>query len=206
MNRRIITSITLFLIAFVIAVYQGVIARSVDDAGSPSDEAAYEAAFGAYEADDGTYSYDDEDEDERSNTNATVTNVVDGDTIDVVLDEGFEARIRFLGVNTPETVDPRRPVECFGAEASNYAKTILSGERVLLEADPQADERDRYGRLLRNVFLADGTDVNALLVERGYAYAYLGFPMDPERKAELKRLENRAREGELGLWSPDACR
>ena len=133
-------------------------------------------------------------------TNATVTKVVDGDTIDVRFDIGDVARVRLLGVNTPETVDPRKPVECFGKEASAFTKSTLEGKLVRLDADPQADERDVYGRLLRNVTLADGTDVNALLVQQGYAYAYLSFPLDPTRKKQLSDLEKEAKEAKRGLW------
>lgn len=145
-------------------------------------------------------------EDTKIKTNATVTRVKDGDTFVVKLDgEGEEFTVRLLGVNTPETVDPRKPVECFGKEASQFTKSKLADQRVRLDADPQADERDKYGRLLRNATLADGTDFNASLVKEGYAYAYLSFPLAPARKAELKRLETEAREGKRGLWGDGAC-
>jgi micrococcal nuclease len=205
MKKRYLASIAFFLIAFVIATYQGVVARSEEDPSQTSSDSDIEI----YEVDlDDVYAGVDEEfvsEEEQENTNAVVTKVVDGDTMDVLFDNGEEARIRFLGVNTPETVDPRKEAECFGAEASAFTKELLAGERVLLSEDPMADERDKYGRLLRNIYLKDGTDVNALLVESGYAYAYLSFPLDKERKAELKQLENEAKEAERGLWAPDAC-
>jgi micrococcal nuclease len=139
-------------------------------------------------------------------TNATVVRVVDGDTFVATLDaEPGEFRIRMLGVNTPETVDPRRPVECFGKQASTHLKELIEGQRVRLESDPQADERDRYSRLLRNVVLEDGTDVNAALVRDGYAYAYLSYPLNAERKQELKKLQEIARASESGVWSPEVC-
>jgi micrococcal nuclease len=208
MKKRYLASIGLFLIAFVIAAYQGVIARSDEEpvqASSASDVEIYDVDLddiygGLEEETEGALS-----EEDQGDTNAVVTKVVDGDTMDVLFDSGEDARIRFLGVNTPETVDPRKEAECFGAEASAFTKNLLSGERILLVEDPMADERDKYGRLLRNIFLKDGTDVNALLVESGYAYAYLSFPLDKERKAELKQLENEAKEAERGLWAPDAC-
>jgi micrococcal nuclease len=142
---------------------------------------------------------------EESNTNALVTKSVDGDTFHVLLDNGEEATVRFLGVNTPETVDPRRTVECFGKEASNFTKSYTGGKRIRLEADPQADEVDKYGRLLRNVFLEDGTDLNATLVKEGYAYAYVDFPQNKVRKAELLRLEEEARDQKRGLWADGVC-
>ncbi len=139
-------------------------------------------------------------------TNATVVHVVDGDTFDADLDGVGKVRIRMLGVNTPETVDPRKAVECFGKDASDFSKSVLrEGSRIRLDADAEADERDKYGRLLRNVILADGTDVNARLVAEGYAYAYTSFPLAPERKAELIRLEREAKEAERGLWG-STCR
>jgi micrococcal nuclease len=138
--------------------------------------------------------------------NATVTHVVDGDTLDVKIDGGEEARIRLLGVNTPEVVDPRKPVECFGKEASAFTKSLLAaGARVRVNADPQADERDKYGRLLRNIVLEDGTDLNATLVASGYAQAYLSFPLNPERKRQITKLQNEAKASKRGMWAPDAC-
>lgn len=140
-------------------------------------------------------------------TNAKVLNVVDGDTIEAVLDSepNKTVRVRLLGINTPETVDPRRPVECFGKQASDFAKQTLSDKRILLESDPEADEIDKYGRLLRNVFLPDGTDFNALMVESGYAYAYVSFPQNKARKAELRALEQSAKAANRGLWNPEIC-
>ncbi|MBI5655116.1 thermonuclease family protein [Candidatus Uhrbacteria bacterium] len=138
--------------------------------------------------------------------NSTVVKVVDGDTIEAELDSDKKVyKIRFLGINTPETVDPRKAVECFGKEASDKMKELVSGKRIRLEADLQADERDKYGRLLRNAYLEDGTDLNAFMVREGYAYAYLSFPLDARRKAELKKLEQDAKMAGRGLWSPDAC-
>ncbi len=137
--------------------------------------------------------------------NATIVNVADGDTFDAQLSDGSNVTVRMLGVNTPETVDPRKPVECFGKEASDFTKNLLSGKRVRLDPDPQADERDMYGRLLRNVTLEDGTDVNAVLVRDGYAFAYLSFPLDPARKKQLYDLEANAKELKRGLWNEEIC-
>jgi micrococcal nuclease len=139
-------------------------------------------------------------------TNASVTHVADGDTFDVTLDNGENATIRMLGVDTPETVDPRKPVQCFGKEASNLTKSKLTDARIYLAADPQADERDKYGRLLRNVTLEDGTDYNLYLVQQGYAHAYLSFPLDAARKKQLADAEKEAKEQKRGLWAPDACK
>jgi micrococcal nuclease len=138
--------------------------------------------------------------------NATVLRVVDGDTFVVKLDsEPGEWTIRFLGIDTPETVDPRKPVQCFGKEASQKQKELTDGKRVRLESDPSADERDKYDRLLRNVFLEDGTDVNAFMVQNGYAHAYLSFPLNATRKKALRLFEEEAKREKRGLWADGVC-
>lgn len=139
-------------------------------------------------------------------TNALVVRVVDGDTIDIRMDgESVEEKVRFLGINTPETVDPRRTVECFGKEASNFMKALLNGKRIRAEGDPEADERDKYQRLLRNIILSDGTDVNASMVGSGYAYAYVSFPQNKTRKKQLVRLQEEAKNAKRGLWADETC-
>lgn len=140
-------------------------------------------------------------------TNALVVRVVDGDTLVAKLDNepSREQKVRLLGVDTPETVDPRRSVECFGQEASSFAKIVLTGQRIRLEADPEADEMDKYGRLLRNLYMKDGLDFNATLVVRGFANTYLSFPLNEERKVQLRRLEKQAKQDGAGLWSDQAC-
>ncbi len=139
-------------------------------------------------------------------TNALVVRAVDGDTIEVLRDgESKDEKVRFLGINTPESVDPRKPVECFGKLASHLTKSLIEGKRVFLAPDPEADERDKYDRLLRNIILADGIDLNATLVRAGYAHAYLSFPLNKKRKQELSRLQDEAKLAERGLWAPEAC-
>ena len=133
-----------------------------------------------------------------------VAKVVDGDTIDVEID-GQVKRVRLIGVNTPETVDPRRPVECFGREASNKAKELLAGKRVRLEVDPSQDERDRYGRLLRYVFLEDGRNFNKLMIEEGYAYEYT-YEQPYKYQAEFREAHIEAASNKRGLWSDDTCK
>ncbi len=141
-----------------------------------------------------------------TSTNALVIRVVDGDTFVARVDgQAEDIKVRLLGVNTPESVDPRRPVECFGKEASHFAAQTLDGWRVRLDEDVQADDRDKYGRVLRNVIRGDGMDFNATLVRQGYAYAYLSFPLNKQRKIELKRLQEEARRSNAGLWDPRTC-
>lgn len=127
-----------------------------------------------------------------------VMKVVDGDTIDVLLDGKVE-RIRLIGINTPETVDPRRPVECFGKEASEKAKSILSGKLIVLESDPTQGERDKYDRLLRYVFLEDGTNLNLSMIQEGYAYEYT-YNLPYKYQTAFKQAQRKAKENKMGLW------
>jgi len=127
-----------------------------------------------------------------------VTSVIDGDTIEVVL-AGRPDRVRLLGVDTPETVDPHRPVGCYGPEASAFTKQHLAGRTVRLRFDRQ--RRDRYGRLLAYVYLR-GRFVNASLIELGYART-LSVPPNTAHAAELASLERRAALDGRGLWG--AC-
>ena len=129
---------------------------------------------------------------------APVTNVVDGDTIDVLI-EGRELRVRYIGIDTPETVDPRRPVGCFGREASERNRQLVEGRSVGLEQD--VSETDQFGRLLRYVWV-DGQMVNAALIEEGYATAAT-FPPDVKYADLFASLQGQAREADRGLWS--AC-
>lgn len=133
----------------------------------------------------------------------SVIRVVDGDTI-VVTINGAEEKVRLIGVNTPETVDPRKTVECFGREASDFSKSILSSARVRLEADPSQGDRDKYGRLLRYVFLADGVNFNLRLIEGGYAYEYT-YRLPYKYQKEFKQAQKEAELNQRGLWAEGAC-
>lgn len=130
---------------------------------------------------------------------AQVTRVVDGDTIDVRRADGRVVRVRYIGVNTPETVDPRRPVECFGKEASARNTELVAGKTVLLEKD--ISETDQYGRLLRYVWVGD-TLVNSVLVEEGFARP-VTFPPDVRYVDWYRAREREARSSGRGLWG--AC-
>ena len=120
--------------------------------------------------------------------------VIDGDTIEL---EGGE-RVRLIGVNTPESVDPRRPVERFGKEASAFTRRLAEGKAVRLEYD--SETRDPYGRTLAYIYLPDGTLLNAEIIRQGYGFAYTRFPY--RRVQEFVGLEREAREQERGLWAP----
>ena len=132
-----------------------------------------------------------------------VTKVVDGDTIDVLIGTTTQ-RIRLIGVNTPEIVDPRKPVECFGREASQKAREFLDNKIVYLEPDDTQDNHDKYGRLLRYVWRADGLFYNLEIIKQGYAYEYTYFT-PYQYQAEFKQAQAYAREHKLGLWAEDVC-
>jgi micrococcal nuclease len=134
---------------------------------------------------------------------APVEHIVDGDTVDILLN-GRSERVRLIGVDTPETVDPRRPVECFGREASAFTAALLAGQTVGVELDPTQGERDRYGRLLAYLWLADGRLVNYELIAQGYAHEYT-YDLPYKYQIVFKDAQRRAREGEVGLWGPTAC-
>lgn len=129
-----------------------------------------------------------------------VSSFEDGDTISVDMNGTIE-RVRFIGVDTPETQDPRKPVQCYGKAASEFTRNLIGDNSVRLEADPANTNRDRYNRLLRYIYLPDGTLVNAEIIRQGYGFAYTSFPF--ERIDEFRALEKHAREQNLGLWG--AC-
>lgn len=129
--------------------------------------------------------------------NYKVTEFYDGDTIAVNVDGRIE-KVRLIGVDTPETHDPRKAVQCFGQAASNFIETLIGNDRVRLEADPLNTNRDRYNRLLRYVYLPDGRLVNAEIIKQGYGFAYTGFPFS--KSDEFKDLQNQAKNQNRGLW------
>ena len=142
-----------------------------------------------------------------------VTRVVDGDTIEVEVTElvdgpsigmttvGETYDVRLIGIDTPESVKPGSPVECFAKEASAATTALLEGQQVRLVKD--VEDTDRYDRLLRYVYIGDEM-ANARLVTNGYATAYT-YPPNVRHSELFVQLEREAREGTRGLWSPDTC-
>jgi micrococcal nuclease len=127
-----------------------------------------------------------------------VVKVVDGDTIHVVL-RGRRETVRYIGVDTPETKHPTKGVQCYGRAAAAFNARLVAGERVRLVGD--AEQRDRYGRLLAYVYrVRDGLFVNAELARRGYARP-LTIPPDVRHAARFAAASREAREGRKGLWS-----
>lgn len=132
-------------------------------------------------------------------SSAEVTRVVDGDTIDAMV-EGSVQRVRLIGISAPEAV-PGRPVGCYGPEASAKARELLDGRTIDLQRDPTQDDKDIFGRLLRHVWM-DGANVALTLIEEGYAeeHTYSDPYMGWE---DFNEAEGRAKAEGLGLWS--AC-
>ncbi|MBU6335431.1 MAG: thermonuclease family protein, partial [Chloroflexi bacterium] len=134
----------------------------------------------------------------------TVSRVIDGDTIDVAV-AGDTVRVRLIGVDTPESVHPSKPVECYGREASAFLRELVQGRTVILETDPSQDAVDRYGRWLRYVRLDDGTLVNQEIIARGYGFEYT-FRTPHAYRDAFRAAEAQARDAAAGMWAPEACR
>jgi micrococcal nuclease len=131
----------------------------------------------------------------------TVVKVVDGDTLDINIPDGnySHTRIRLLGIDTPETKDPRTGPMYFGKEASDFATKLAFGKQVTIFLDKDKNPRDKYHRLLAYIQLPDGTFLNEVLLSEGYAYAYLPFKHGLYNK--YKQLESVARSQKKGLWA-----
>lgn len=131
-----------------------------------------------------------------------VTRVIDGDTIEI---EGGR-KVRYIGIDTPETVNPQKPVECFGSESSRKNKELVEGKSIRLEKD--VSETDKYGRLLRYVYLLSqnsGSDqifVNDYLVRQGFAHAST-YPPDVKYQDQFAGAQREAMSKNMGLWA--AC-
>jgi len=140
-------------------------------------------------------------ESKKNNTLWSVKRIVDGDTF--VVQDGSKKglKIRLIGVNCPETKHPRKPVEYFGKEATQYMKKLIADKEVKLEYD--IERKDRYGRTLAYVYLKNGTFVNAKLVEEGYAQVAT-YPPNVKHTAMFVKLQRHARENNKGLWSKKA--
>mgnify|MGYP001560360322 FL=1 len=132
-----------------------------------------------------------------------VARVVDGDTVDVLVN-GENVRLRLIGIDTPEAVDRRKSVQCFGVEASRRAKVLLSGKSVRVETDPTQGRLDEYGRTLVYAYLPDGTSFNKKMIAEGYAHEYT-FRYPYKYQSEFKEAERTAREEGIGLWAPGVC-
>lgn len=133
---------------------------------------------------------------------AVVDYVLDGDTIEVAGPDGDRHRVRLLGIKTPETSHDGEPGQCGGEAATEQLRALLpEGAPVQLIGDPQADDEDRYGHLLRYVELEDGTDTGATLIAAGYAYAWApSSEPAPTRAADYEAATATARDAGAGSW------
>jgi micrococcal nuclease len=139
----------------------------------------------------------------------TVSAVVDGDTVKVVA-RGFETPVRLIGIDTPETRAPGKPVQCFGPAATARTKRLLPvGQKVRLVTDPTQDTRDRYARLLAYVYKpgrkGPTSSVNYSLVASGHAKVYVYGGVRFRYAVPLFKAQHRARKAKRGLWGPP-CR
>lgn len=127
-----------------------------------------------------------------------VNRVIDGNTI--VLEGGD--RVRLIGVDTPETKHPDKPIECYGEQAAEFTKTTLENKVVIIKFDPRdthINHKDKYGKMLGYIYLLDGTFFNAELIKQGYARAYTRY--DFQYIQEFIQYEQSAKSNHLGLWS-----
>lgn len=127
-----------------------------------------------------------------------VTRVIDGDTVVVIIDNQDET-VRLIGIDTPETVHPTKPMQCFGPEASQAAKKYLTNQTVRLEIDQTQGERDKYHRLLRYLFLTNGDNFNKLMITDGFAHEYT-YKTPYFYQTEFKQAEQEAKNNKRGLW------
>ena len=133
----------------------------------------------------------------KSATAFKVLRTIDGDTIEVEQD-GKPVKVRLIGIDTPETVHPSKPVEAFGKEASRFTANLLKGESVYLELDAKPD---KYGRSLAFVYRApDGLVVNLEIIRQGYGHTYTKYLFDDKMMALFRHYEKDAREAGRGLW------
>lgn len=135
---------------------------------------------------------------------ATVVNVVDGDTADVQFEDGRTERIRLIGIDTPETVDPRKPVQCFGREASAHAHDLLDDQSIAVELDASQGERDIYGRMLAYLWLSSGRDFGEVMIADGFAHEYT-YNLPYAHIEAYKSAQAQAIASQVGLWSPATC-
>lgn len=133
-----------------------------------------------------------------------VIKVDDGDTV-VVDWNGQNRTIRLIGMDTPEIKDPRKPVQCFGKEASAQGHKLLENQQIRIETDASVGEVDKYGRTLGYVFLTDGSLYNQTMIAEGYAHEYTYNKQKYKYQAQFKAAELAAKTAERGLWSPSTC-
>ena len=141
----------------------------------------------------------------------TVKRVIDGDTFELEYNDGKKERVRLLGIDSPEKFESnkmdkdaersgmdKKTIQKLGQLASDYVKKLVEGKKVTLVPEPNYQDRDVYGRLLRYIYLEDGTFINKIIIDEGYATAYRKYPVS--KLDELIQAENIARMKNKGLW------
>lgn len=132
-----------------------------------------------------------------------VLNTIDGDTIDISYN-GKSERVRMIGLDTPETKGPRKPVQCFGREASQRMRDLVGGKNVRIEQDPSQGERDKYGRLLLYIYLEDGTNVAYRMIADGFGHEYT-YKIPYKYQSQFKAAQKDAENNKRGLWADSTC-
>ncbi len=132
-----------------------------------------------------------------------VTKIIDGDTLMVKINDKEEA-VRLIGIDTPETKDSRKTIQCFGEKATERAKELVENKKVRLEADETQEDKDIYNRLLRYIYLEDGTLLNKKLIEEGFGFEYT-YKIPYKFQTEFKEAQKMAEENKMGLWADNAC-
>ena len=133
---------------------------------------------------------------------AIVTTVIDGDTADVLIDDEI-TRLRFIGIDTPETEFSPAGAECYGQEAAVRAKELLSGQTIVLQTDPSQATRDVHGRLLVYAQLSDGRDFGEVMLNEGLAHEYT-FARNYQNQSIYQAAQSKAAVAKIGLWA--TCR
>ena len=140
----------------------------------------------------------------RKSPTYQVLKVVDGDTIHISYN-GKDEKVRFIGLDTPETKDPRKPIQCFGREATAKMAEFTENKKVRLEFDKTQGERDKYGRLLAFVYGEDNKNLAYEMIRQGYGNEYTYNSNPYKYQSEFKDAARKAREENKGLWAENTC-
>ncbi|MFP7487569.1 thermonuclease family protein [Priestia filamentosa] len=198
MKKHYLLCVVLMLSLFVALTGCGTSSDSTSTSSTNTEESSSNASSSS-NADKSTEKKDEDTEKESetasSRLQATVTRVVDGDTLRATVN-GKEEKVRLILVDTPETVHPSKPVQPVGPEASSFTKKMLSNKKI--EIEPGVQERDQYGRLLAYIYV-DGKMFNKTLIEKGLARVAV-FPPNTRYLDEFKALEQKAKVAKLGIW------
>lgn len=140
----------------------------------------------------------------RKSPTYQVLKVLDGDTIHISYN-GKDEKVRFIGLDTPETKDPRKPIQCFGREATAKMTEFTENKKVRLEFDKTQGERDKYGRLLAFVYSEDNKNLAYEMIRQGYGNEYTYNSNPYKYQNEFKEAARKAREENKGLWAENTC-